>query len=127
GRDADYVIPPSTLLIEGPAAIVDRVVERHGSRRVAEALLDFLRSPRGQAILADYGFRPLAELAKQPVERPLVPQAVPPLPPHLFTMADLGGWKRVNKEVYGAGGVWDALFLRQEPERVRAGGRGPKP
>ena len=57
--EVPYVIPPATLLIEGPAAIVDASVERHGNRAVAEAFLAFLRSAEGQRILADYGFRPL--------------------------------------------------------------------
>src|SRR4051812_7718042 len=57
--DVPYVIPPATLLIEGPAALVTRSIERHGNRAVAEAFLAYLRAPEGQAILADYGFRPL--------------------------------------------------------------------
>jgi sulfate/thiosulfate transport system substrate-binding protein len=97
-----YVVPPATLLIEGPAAVVDASVERHGNRRVAEALLGFLRSPEAQAILVDYGFRPLDPKRDAPGRVPL--------PPRVFTMKDLGGWSKVNKEVYGPGGVWDALF-----------------
>jgi sulfate/thiosulfate-binding protein len=97
-----YIVPPATLLIEGPAAVVDASVERHGNRRVAEALLAFLRAPEAQMILVDYGFRPLDPQRDAPGHVPL--------PPRLFTMKDLGGWSKVNKEVYGPGGVWDALF-----------------
>ena len=57
--EAAYVIPPATLLIEGPAAVVDASVERHGNRKLAEAFLAFLRTSEAQKILADYGFRPL--------------------------------------------------------------------
>lgn len=99
GAAMPYVIPPATLLIEGPAVVVDASVKRHGNRAAAEALLTFLVSPRGQAILTDYGFRPLDP------ERD-----ARPLPPRLFTMADLGGWSRIKKEVYDADGVWDRLF-----------------
>jgi sulfate transport system substrate-binding protein len=106
GTAAPYVIPPATLLIEGPAAIVDASVKRHGNRAVAEAFLDFLRTPEIQRVLADYGFRPIDPKLDEK-----------PLPPHLFTMADLGGWKKVNKEVYDPGGIWDSLFTDRGPKR----------
>jgi sulfate transport system substrate-binding protein len=102
GTAAPYVVPPATLLIEGPAAVVDASVDRHGNRDVAEAFLAFLRSEAAQKILADYGFRPL--------DSGLEPPGREPLPPRLFTMADLGGWSKINKQVYDPGGVWDALF-----------------
>jgi len=102
--EAPYVIPPATLLIENPGVIVDASVERHGNRAVAEAFLDFLRSVEGQRILSAYGFRALD---------PRIDERIPgraPLPPRLFTMKDLGGWSKINKEVYDPGGVWDSLF-----------------
>jgi sulfate/thiosulfate transport system substrate-binding protein len=99
GAEAPYVVPPATLLIEGPAAVVESSVVRHGNRPLAEAFLEFLTGEEGQKILADYGFRPL-DPKLEPPGRAL-------LPPRLFTMADLGGW---SKEVYDTGGVWDSLF-----------------
>ncbi|MEO6811107.1 MAG: sulfate ABC transporter substrate-binding protein [Isosphaeraceae bacterium] len=105
GRNAPYVIPPATLLIEGPAAIVDASVDRHGNRALAQAFLDFLRSPEGQKIMADYGFRPLDQGVETDQAR-----ARKPLPPRLFTMADLGGWSKITADVYESGGVWDRLF-----------------
>jgi sulfate transport system substrate-binding protein len=106
GVDLPYIIPPATLLIEGPAALVDASIARHGNSAVAEAFLTYLRSAEAQAILATYGFRPLDDGAEVP--------GLAPLPPRLFTMADLGGWKAINKLVYGPGGVWDSLFTRRE-------------
>jgi sulfate transport system substrate-binding protein len=111
GSEVDYVIPPATLLIEGPAALVEASIARHGNREVAQALLAYLRSDEAQAILAAYGFRPL----QTGQVRDLAGFA--PLPPHLFTMAELGGWKAINKKVYGPGGVWDSLFTRPEQGR----------
>ena len=99
-RPTPYVIPPATLLIEGPAAVVDASVERHGNRELAEAFLEFLRSAEGQTILADYGFRPLDPRRRRS-------PAACPAAARLFTMADLGGWAKVNEEVYEPGGVWD--------------------
>jgi sulfate transport system substrate-binding protein len=103
GREAPYVVPPATLLIEGPAALVETSVARHGNRPVAEAFLAFLRTEDAQRIFADYGFRPLDPALERNTDRP-------PLPPRLFTMKDLGGWKTINNELYDAGGVWDRLF-----------------
>jgi sulfate transport system substrate-binding protein len=104
GKAAPYVIPPATLLIEGPAVVVDASVERHGNRALAEAFLEFLRTGEAQQILASYGFRPL--------DPKLEPPDREPLPPRLFTMRDLGGWSRMNKQVYDPGGVWDSLFTK---------------
>jgi sulfate transport system substrate-binding protein len=104
GRDAPYVIPPSTLLIEGPAAVVDASVARHGNRKLAEAFLEFLRSDAGQKLMVQYGFRPL--------DPRLEDYGRAPLPPRLFSMADLGGWSKITRTVYDPGGVWDELFTR---------------
>jgi sulfate transport system substrate-binding protein len=111
GYATPYIIPPATLLIEGPAAIVETSVKRHGNRALAEAFLAFLRSEEGQRILVDYGFRPL--------NGQLDPPGRKPLPAQLFTMKDLGGWTKINKEVYDPGGVWDSIFTR------KGGGRTP--
>ena len=73
GKPIPYVIPPSTLLIESPAAIVETSVERHGNRALAEAFLEFLLSAEGQQIFADYGFRPVNADAE-------ASSGVPPLP-----------------------------------------------
>ena len=99
GAAATYVTPPATLLIESPAVVVDSSVDRHGNRALAEAFLDFLRAAEGQRLLAEYGFRPL-----DPKDD------ARPVPPRLFTMADLGGWAAVNQAVHDPGGAWDALF-----------------
>lgn len=109
GAAASYVIPPATLLIEGPAAIVDASVERHGNRGLAEAFLAFLRSEEAQRLLADYGFRPL--------DPALEPPGRAPLPDRLFTMKELGGWSTVNRSLYSPGGVWDSLFTGKSGRR----------
>jgi sulfate transport system substrate-binding protein len=98
-----YAIPPATLLIEGPAAVVESSVASHGNRQVAVAFLEFLNSERGQKIFAEYGFRPV----KADVPPPSGAQA---LPSRLFTMADLGGWEKIEHELYGQQGLWTSIF-----------------
>jgi len=100
GGDAglESVVPPQTLQIEGPAAIVDASVDRHGNRALAQAFLDFIRGPEGQSILKEYGFRSLSE----------------PTPPGTFTMADLGGWAEIKAKVYGPKGVWTSIFTDRD-------------
>jgi sulfate transport system substrate-binding protein len=98
GKAIPYVVPEATLLIEGPAAIVETSVKRHGNQELATAFLDFLNGPEGQKILAEYGFRPVAEN--------LPGVAAEPLPAHVFRMSDLGGWAAVEKSLYGPDGVW---------------------
>ena len=112
GKPIPYVIPRSTLLIESPAALVEGSVERHGNRALAEAFLEFLLSAEGQRIFADYGFRPVNPDAK-------ASSGVPALPEKLFTMADLGGWAKVEEALYGSNGLWTMIAA----ERSQSSGR----
>jgi sulfate transport system substrate-binding protein len=109
-----YVIPPATLLIESPAAVVSTSLESHGSRAVAEAFIEFLLSDQGQWLLTVYGFRPVKSDALQP-------SGAQPLPPKLFTMADLGGWSKIEDELYGPKGLWTSVFAAATT--ARASGR----
>jgi sulfate/thiosulfate transport system substrate-binding protein len=64
GRDKFEIIYPSTsILAEPPVAIVDKVAERHGTRAVAEAYLEYLYSEQGQEIVARHYFRPRLTVA----------------------------------------------------------------
>jgi sulfate transport system substrate-binding protein len=102
GKPIEYVIPSSTLLIESPAAIVESSVEQHGNLALVEAFLDFLQSADGQRIFAEYGFRPVNPDAK-------AASPARSLPRKLFTMADLGGWAKVEEELYSAKGLWTTI------------------
>jgi len=114
GDPIPYVVPPATLLIESPAAIVEKSVARHGNRAVVEAFLKFLRSPEGQAIFTEYGFRPI-----NPTSESESKTADWPRPQTVFTVADLGGWEKVRKELYAADGLWTTIAA----ERVRNRGK----
>lgn len=110
GQKYEYVIPQSTILIENPAALVDKVVDKHGSRSAAGALLDFLVTPEAQRLFAKHGLRPVDdEVAKE------VAANYPPVP-DLFTIRDLGDWKGVGTSIFDTGTGYDkALALAGTP------------
>jgi sulfate transport system substrate-binding protein len=108
GEAVPYVTPPATLLIESPAAIVETSVDAHGNREVAEAFLAFLFSAEGQRIFAEYGFRPVKAAGPGTGST-----GADPLPPRLFTIADLGGWAKLADELYGPRGLWVSIFTDQ--------------
>ncbi|HKU43290.1 MAG TPA: sulfate ABC transporter substrate-binding protein [Polyangiales bacterium] len=110
GQKYEYVIPKSTILIENPAAIVDSVVNKHGSRAAATALLDFLIAPEAQRIYAKHGLRPVnAEVAKEVA-------ANYPNVEDLFTIRDIGDWSGVQKVIFETGSAYDdALSLAGTP------------
>jgi sulfate transport system substrate-binding protein len=112
GEPIPYVIPPSTLLIESPAAIVDSSVERHANRALAEAFLEFLLSDEGQRIFGEYGFRSVKPEGAESAGKLPAPQKV-------FTIADLGGWAKIEQELYSSDGLWTTVAA----ERSLAKGR----
>jgi sulfate transport system substrate-binding protein len=106
GEDAfDIVRPSVSVLAEPPVALIDSVVDRKGTRAVAEGYLDYLYSPEGQDIVARNFFRPSdADVAARYV------QQFPPM--RLFTVdAVFGGWARAQEEHFADGGIYDRLFL----------------
>ncbi len=112
GKPIPYLIPAATLLIESPAALVESSIARHGNRALAEAFLEFLLSAEGQQIFADYGFRPVnSEVKTSSQERPS--------PAKLFTMADLGGWAKVEEVLYGSNGLWTTVAAERSQSSAR--------
>ena len=105
GADAfDIVRPSVSVLAEPPVALVDAVVDRKGTRMVAEAYLDYLYTSEGQDIVARNFFRPAAEdvLERYTAQFPAM---------RLFTVdAAFGGWEKAQKEHFNDGGTYDRLF-----------------
>jgi len=109
GHDYEYVVPESTISIECPVALVDGYVERHHNRQAAEAFVDFLWTKEAQTAFAAYGFRPVVA-----VDAAAGTAALPP-PKDLFTIEDLGGWKKLQSTVFDANAAYDrALALARE-------------
>jgi sulfate/thiosulfate transport system substrate-binding protein len=86
GEDVDYVIPPSTILIETPIAVTKDAPE------AAQKFLDYIWSDAGQELWAENGYRP--------VNKSLVDEKQFPTPEDLFTIAEFGGWEKVNDEFF---------------------------
>ena len=111
GQNYDYVIPHSTILIENPVALIDKNVDKHGVRDVAQAFIDFLWSPEAQRAFAKYGLRPVDQAVAQEVKSQY------PAVPDLWKMDYLGGWKKVGDSIYGPQGVYTRVS--EELQRSR--------
>ncbi|NTV03108.1 MAG: sulfate ABC transporter substrate-binding protein [Chlorobiaceae bacterium] len=99
----EIVLPPISILAEPPVAIVDKVVEKHGTRKLAEAYLNFLYTPEGQEIIAKNSYRPLnrAALKKYAANFP---------PIKLFTLKEVfGDWRSAQKIHFSDGGYFDQI------------------
>lgn len=107
GRTVEFVIPPSTIIIENAAAVVDRYASGHGVEDVARAFVEFLRSAEAQRILASWGFRPVDEVVAAEFSSQY------PSPEHSFDIEELGGWPKIQKELFEAGGLWEKIVLTE--------------
>jgi sulfate transport system substrate-binding protein len=95
------VIPSSTILIQNPVAVVDASVEKHGTRQVAEAFVDFLFTPKAQEIFAQYGLRVVNQAIAAETE-----SEYPPVN-DLFTVDYFGGWEVIMNEIFSENGVYN--------------------
>ena len=103
-KQFQIVAPSVSILAEPPVSVVDRVVDKHGTRKVAEAYLQFLYTPEGQEIAAKNYYRPrLAEVAKK--HQGQFPKI------NLFTIDEVvGGWKAAQQTHFADGGVFDQIY-----------------
>ena len=101
--EPEVIAPSLSVLAEPPVAIVDKVVDRRGTRALAEAYLQFLYTPEGQALAAQNYLRPTSpEIAAQYADR--FPQL------DLLTIADFGGWAAAQKTHFGDGAIFDQIY-----------------
>ncbi|UCH98641.1 MAG: sulfate ABC transporter substrate-binding protein, partial [Candidatus Aminicenantes bacterium] len=98
GKDFPFIIPAATMLIENPIAVVDKYVDKHGSREVAEAFVEFVLTREAQRSFAKYGFRPVDETVAREFESKY------PVPSLLFDVSYLGGWEKISRDIYGPEG-----------------------
>jgi sulfate transport system substrate-binding protein len=105
GRDLEIVVPSISILAEPPVAIVDKNVDRHGTRKAAQAYLEFLYTPQGQALAAKHHFRPSNPAG---VPAPLL-AAFPDIRTVTIDSA-FGGWKRAQATHFADGAFFDQLY-----------------
>ena len=107
GDHFDVVYPKSTILAENPVAVIDKVVDKKGTRKQAEAFLKFLWSDEAQEIAAKHQIRPRSQaiLAKYAKDFPKV---------QTFTIDEVfGGWTKAQKEHFDDGGVYDQILAKR--------------
>jgi len=104
GVEVPVVVPDVNIRIEAPVAVVDRNVDRHGTRKAAEALASYLQGPEAQRIFADEGFRPVEPATWQQVQGRFAKVST------WFSVADFGGWEQVDRTFFARNGLWDQLF-----------------
>jgi sulfate/thiosulfate-binding protein len=101
----EIVVPSLSIKAEPPVAWLDKNIDKHGTRKQAEAYLQWLYSPEGQRLVARYGYRPAepdkvdkAELSRFPaVKQVTIDNA-------------FGGWKKAQKEHFADGGFFDQIY-----------------
>lgn len=97
----DIVTPPESILAEPPVTVIDKVVERHGTRKVAEAYLNYLYTDEGQKLAAKHYYRPIN--AKIPTKLAKIKK--------LYTIdKDFGGWQKAQKTHFADGGTFDQIY-----------------
>ncbi|MBP6900748.1 MAG: sulfate ABC transporter substrate-binding protein [Burkholderiaceae bacterium] len=103
----DIVAPSLSILAEPPVTVVDKVVDKKGTRAVAQAYLEFLYSPEGQAIAGENYYRPIdpAAAARFAKQFPKV---------NLFTIDEVfGGWAKAQKTHFADGGSFDKVYTKK--------------
>ncbi len=105
GKDKfDIVYPSLSILAEPPVAVVDKVVDKRGTRPVAQAYLEYLYTPEGQDIVAKHYYRPrnAAAAAKYAAQFPKL---------NLITIDEVfGGWQKAQKAHFADGGTFDQIY-----------------
>jgi len=99
----EIVVPSISILAEPPVAVVDKVVDAHGTRKQAEEYLKYLYSPEGQEIAAKNYYRPTDPAVAEKYKSQF-PQI------QLTSIADFGGWKKAQTEHFADGGVFDQIY-----------------
>lgn len=99
----EIVVPSLSILAEPPVAVVDKNVEKKGTREIATAYLEYLYSEEGQRIAAENYYRPrLAAVAAEFADQ------FPAL--DLITVDEFGGWQEAQRKFFSDGGIFDQIY-----------------
>jgi sulfate transport system substrate-binding protein len=108
GAKFDVVVPSISILAEPAVAVVDKVVDRKGTRAIAEEYLKYLYSEEGQDIIGRNFYRPAVSQKAQARYAKQFPKL------DLFTIDQaFGGWARADKEHFADGGSFDQVYTRK--------------
>ena len=107
GKGFEIVVPSVSILAEPPVAIVDKVVDRRGTREVAQAYLDFLFTDRGQQLAAKHFYRPALP---EKVDAAALAQF--PKVPLVTIETAFGGWKNAQRVHFDDGGTFDQIYRK---------------
>jgi sulfate transport system substrate-binding protein len=100
----ETVVPSISILAEPPVAVIDKVVDKHGTRVVAEAYIQYLYSDEGQDLAGKHYYRP-----SKPQIAAKYAEQFPKL--KLFTIDELfGGWQKTQKVHFADGGIFDEIY-----------------
>lgn len=102
----DIVVPPTSILAEPPVALVDKNVDAHGTREVAQAYLEYLYSDEAQTLIAKNYYRPSNPDAVDPAELQRFGKV------ELVTIDDpiFGGWAQAQPKHFDDGGIFDQIY-----------------
>lgn len=93
GAQYEIVVPSYTIKIENPLVVIDKYVDKHDTRKVAEAFVDYLRGEEAQELWVKAGFRSVLN-------------HVDGKEAGVFTIEDMGGWVKVREQLYSQRGIW---------------------
>lgn len=100
----EIVVPSESILAEPPVAVVDGNVDAKGTRKVAEAYLEYLYSPEGQKLAAKHYYRPVKPELASAEDIARFPKV------ELFGIDKFGGWKEAQAVHFGDGGVFHQIY-----------------
>ncbi len=108
GKDKFEIVTPSlSILAEPPVSVVDKVVDKRGTRKVAEAYLNYLYSPTGQDVAGKNFYRPRDKAAQAKYAKQFGRV-------NLFTIDEVfGGWQKAQKTHFSDGGVFDQIYTKK--------------
>ncbi|MBH8555722.1 sulfate ABC transporter substrate-binding protein [Nostocaceae cyanobacterium CENA357] len=110
GEKIDYVVPDINISIDNPVAVIDKNVDEHGTREVAEAFVQYLYTPEAQQEFANWGFRPVNETVAQTKE---VSDKYPKVKT-LGTVQNYGGWDVVQNKFFADGALFDQIQAQKK-------------
>ena len=107
GSKVDVIYPSLSILAEPPVTVVDKNVDRKGTRAVAQAYLEYLYTDEGQDIVGKNFYRPISAKAQAKYVKQL-----PKI--KLFTIDEaFGGWAKADKDHFADGGSFDQIYLKK--------------